>query len=236
MSKDIGRSSDVVAKPIDRAHKWPGRRGCYHPRPPQTRTCRIPASGSSRESFAECEADEHSYRSYRHSVTRRMSRSRRHTWAAIHCRFVDRFAGSMSPPPFPGNGSLHAAPPFPLRGPSEPSSPALSGTTKALRLPIRVSMVAYLVCFHCPRVTSTFVLAAALPQDRRISSGPGRLVIRSPQVPALSYVDANGISQVSRRSVPCLCSIPRPRSNRCTLAIPVTSMLPPLPIRRRLRR
>src|SRR5712691_2591955 len=26
----------------------PGRRGCFHPRPPQTRTCRFPASGSSR--------------------------------------------------------------------------------------------------------------------------------------------------------------------------------------------
>jgi hypothetical protein len=24
----------------------PGRRGCFHPRPPQTRTCRFPASGS----------------------------------------------------------------------------------------------------------------------------------------------------------------------------------------------
>jgi len=92
-----------------------------------------------------------------------------------------------------------------------------------------------LVRFHCPRVTSAFVLAAALPQDRRVSSGPGRLLVRPPQLPASSYVDANGISQVSRRSVPCLCSVPRPRSNQCTLAISVTSMLPPLPIQRRLR-
>src|SRR6266540_1379956 len=31
----------------------PGRRGGCPPRPPQTRTCRFPASGSSRESFAQ---------------------------------------------------------------------------------------------------------------------------------------------------------------------------------------
>src|SRR3954462_5361671 len=30
----------------------PSRRGCCHPRPSQTRTCRFPASGSSGESFA----------------------------------------------------------------------------------------------------------------------------------------------------------------------------------------
>jgi hypothetical protein len=34
----------------------------------------------------------------------------------------------------------------------------------------------------------------------------------------ISRVDANGISQVFRRSFPCLCSVPRPRSNRCALA------------------
>ena len=49
------------------------------------------------------------------------------------------------------------------------------------------------------------------------------------------YVDANGISQVFRRSIPCLCSVPRPRSNRRALAIAVTPMLPPLCAQRRLR-
>ena len=48
-------------------------------------------------------------------------------------------------------------------------------------------------------------------------------------------MDANGISQVSRRSFPCLCSALRPRPNRCRLAISVTSMLPPRPTRRRLQ-
>ena len=32
----------------------PSRWGCRHPHPSQTRTCRFPASGSSRESFARC--------------------------------------------------------------------------------------------------------------------------------------------------------------------------------------
>jgi hypothetical protein len=43
--------------------------------------------------------------------------------SAIHCRFVDRFAGSMPPPVFPANGSLLVTPPFPPSGPGEPGSP-----------------------------------------------------------------------------------------------------------------
>ena len=34
--------------------RLPSRWGCRHPHPSQTRTCRFPASGSSRESFARC--------------------------------------------------------------------------------------------------------------------------------------------------------------------------------------
>ena len=185
--------------------------------------------------MADCGADDHSYRSCRHSVTRWGRRSRHPPVRLSIVVTLTSWQGACPFRCFPAMAPSARRLPFLLRGPSEPSSPALSGTTKALRLPIRVSMVAYLVRFHCPRVTSMFVLAAALPEERRVSSGPGRLVIRSPQVPASSYVDANRISQVSRRSVPCLCSIPRPRSNRCTLAMSVTSMLPPLPIRRRLR-
>src|SRR5439155_3836741 len=43
--------------------------------------------------------------------------------SAIHRRFVDRFAGLMSLPVFPVDGSLSTAPPFPTSGPGEPSSP-----------------------------------------------------------------------------------------------------------------
>jgi len=47
-------ANDVLRQPINLGFicAQPGRRGCCHPRPPQTRTCRFPASGSSRESFA----------------------------------------------------------------------------------------------------------------------------------------------------------------------------------------
>src|SRR5712691_6630853 len=63
--------------------------------------------------------DDHSYRS---SVRGRpRSLAERGAFAplasmASHCRFVDRFVGLMSPPVFPANGSLHAAPPFPPSG------------------------------------------------------------------------------------------------------------------------
>jgi len=39
-----------------------------------------------------------------------------------------------------------------------------------------------------------------------------------PPLLRLPRVDADGISQVFRRSFLCLCSVPRPRSNRCALA------------------
>ncbi len=102
----------------------PGRRGCCHPRPPQTRTCRFPASGSSQESFADgCVAND----AIRHSLNEE-----------------------------------HLASPA-----------ALSGTMKALRLPTRVSTVAYLFRFRCPRDPSSFVSAIALPEGRRPLPGPG---------------------------------------------------------------
>ena len=48
----------------------PGRRGRYHPRPPQTRTCAIHAFGSSRESFADDVMDAFgAILCHRHSLT-----------------------------------------------------------------------------------------------------------------------------------------------------------------------
>ena len=45
----LRRTARAVASP-----RLPSRWGCRHPHPSQTRTCRFPASGSSRESFARC--------------------------------------------------------------------------------------------------------------------------------------------------------------------------------------
>jgi len=126
--------------------------------------------------------------------------------------------------------------PFLLRGPGEPSSPALSGTMKALRLPIRVSMVAYLVRFHCPRVTSAFVFASALLKARRFLFQARTLGHPAAPTAGLCLRGRDGISQVFRRSFLCLCSVPGPRSSRRALAITVTSVLPPLGGRRRPQR
>jgi hypothetical protein len=91
------------------------------------------------------------------------------------------------------------------------------------------------VRFHRPRDPPVFVFRCCAPGRSEGSSGPGPWFSPAAHFPACSRVDANGTSQVFRRSFPCLCSAPRPRSNRRTLAISVTSMLPPLSARRRLR-
>jgi hypothetical protein len=77
----------------------PGRRGCYHPRPPQIRTRRFLASGSSRESFADDVMDDHIGRSaHRHSLLGQ-------TFSVSHqfgypCRIVDTGYRAQSPPVF----------------------------------------------------------------------------------------------------------------------------------------
>jgi hypothetical protein len=91
-----------------------------------------------------------------------------------------------------------------------------------------------LVSLPPPTRSSFFVLARTLPQERRSLPGQGSGGAGYPNL-RLSRVDANGISQVSRRSFPCLCSALRPRSNRCVLAISATSILPTLCAQRRLR-
>ena len=56
-------------------------------------------------------------------------------------------------------------------------------------------------------------------------------------MPACSHVDVSGTSQVSRRSIPCLCLGPGPRPNQRSLTyLSVSSMLPPLVRQRRLQR
>ena len=74
-----------------------GRRGCYHPRPPQIRTRRFPASGSSRESFADDVMDAFgAILCHRHSLTEGIYL----VSLAIHVVSWTRFAGCMSRPLF----------------------------------------------------------------------------------------------------------------------------------------
>ena len=96
--------------------------------------------------------------------------------------------------------------------------PALSGTMKALRLPIRASRP---LISSLPRPTRFSLVRArrSAPGSLENAPRPGPLFSRRPYSPACSRVDANGISQVFRRSIPCLCSVPGPRSNRRVLTI-----------------
>jgi hypothetical protein len=79
-------------------------------------------------------------------------------------------------------------------------------------------------------------LMPALPGGWRSRYGPGSLFSRRSYLPARSRVDVSGISQVSRRPILCLCPGPRPRPDRRTLAITVSSMLPLLTRKQRLQR
>ena len=81
--------------------------------------------------------------------------------------------GACPLPCFPAMAPSTRRLPFLLRGPGEPSSPALSGTTKALRLPIRASAVTYGFASAAHPIPPAFVFAAALLQGRRSLPGPG---------------------------------------------------------------
>src|SRR4051794_29705678 len=104
---------------------------------------------------------------------------------------------------------------------------------KALRLPtphpVRFWFAAGL------RAVLRFVLAEALPGGWRSRPGLGRLVRRRPGS-GWRPRGRGGISQVPRRSIPCLCPAPRPRPNQWSLTKAVPPMLPPRPTRRRFQR
>ncbi len=139
-----------------------------------------------------------------------------------------------SPPVFPGNGSRPVAPPSLARVPVSPvprGQRYYEGATTSCASP-----VAYLFRFRGPRDPPLFVLAlAALPDGWR--TRPGQAFGQpAAHLPAHSRSGASGISQVPRRSVPCLCPGPRPRPDRRSLTLTVSSMLPPFNPQRRLQR
>jgi len=184
-----------------------------------------------------CGANDHSYRSFvtlSHSLCGELSRL--HASTAIHCRVVYRLAGCMSLSVFPVNGSLRAAPPFPPAGSRRARFPRSrryyeGATTSHPRVHGRL-----FVSLPLPTGTSWFVLAAALPEGRRTSSGPGRLVIRPPKLPALNTWTRMGSLRSS--GDPSCASAPFQDPGRADAPLPVadTSMLPPLSGRRRPRR
>jgi hypothetical protein len=68
------------------------------------------------------------------------------------------------------------------------------------------------------------------------SSDPEHLISRRPNPRHDAPVGACGISQVSWRSIPCLCPAPRPRPSRQDLALAILSVLPPANPNRRPQR
>ena len=94
--------------------------------------------------------------------------------------------------------------------------PDVAGTMKALRLPARASW------FLMVSVTGpTLLLVRArrsAPDGAEVAVRPGSLFTRRPFVPGFCVMDASGISQVSWRSIPCLCPAPRPRPSQQDLA------------------
>jgi hypothetical protein len=119
----------------------------------------------------------------------------------------------------PANGSLLMAPPFPRSGPGESGSPTSQVILRCYDFPSRI-LGHLFVSLPRPTLPSSVRvsrLALALPEGQRVPSGPGRCSPAT-QLPVCSRVDVSGISQVPRRSVPCLCLVPGPRPNRRCLA------------------
>ncbi len=146
--------------------------------------------------------------------------------SAIRCRFVDRFVGFRAPSHVSGQRfSTHGAP-LPSVGSRRARFPVFIGTMKALRLPARANLVPYGFGRrpHAPLLFSC--IAEALLTARRALVRPGTL--GQPAFPArhVAPVGACGISQVSWRSIPCLCPAPRPRPSRQDLALAILPMLP----------
>ena len=106
-----------------------------------------------------------------------------------------------------------------------------------LRLP--ATHIRSLICFASGVHAILLGSCLAILRSQKVGepSGPGSLFNRRPDLPVCLHVDVNGTSQVSRRSIPCLCPALRPRPNRRSLAsLTVSSMLPPRFPRRRLQR
>ena len=131
------------------------------------------------------------------------------------------------------------APLFPRSGPGESSSPMSPVLLRCYDFPF--THTRSLICFasgaHATLLGSCLAACACAP-GRSEGAFRARVHVQpTTRLPACSHVDVSGISQVSRRSVPCLCLGPRPRPNRRSLAsLTVSSMLPPRFPRQELQR
>ena len=116
------------------------------------------------------------------------------------------------------NDSLLMTPLFPRSGPGESGSPTSQVILRCYDFPSRIHGRLFVSLPGSTLPSSVRVSQLALPEGRRVLSGPGSLFNRRPKLPAYFHVDVSGISQVPRRSILCLCLVPRPRPNRRSLA------------------
>jgi hypothetical protein len=154
--------------------------------------------------------------------------------STIHCRFVNRFAGSMSLPVCPANGSLCTAPPFPRSGPGEPGSPLSQVLWRRYDFPsayqrslIGFASTAHAILLLCVRRSA--------PGGSKVPSRPG------PWVPAARSSGCcvwTLMGSLRSSGDPSRAFAPLQDPGRTDVASPLTttSMLPPLGRRRRLRR
>lgn len=137
---------------------------------------------------------------------------------AIRCRCVDRFVGSRVPSHVSGQRFSTHGTFLPSAGSRRARFPVFIGTMKVLRLPARANPVPYgfgrrshapLLCSCSPRRSQ---------RARRKLVRPGTLGQPAFRARHAARVGASGISQVSWRSILCLCPAPRPRPSRQSLA------------------
>src|SRR5271156_4463613 len=131
------------------------------------------------------------------------------------------------------------APLFPRSGPGESGSPTSQVILRCYDFPARIPghLFVSLPGSTLPSSVRVSQLALTLPEGRRGAFRARVNVQPATRLPACSHVDVSGTSQVSRRSILCLCLGPGPRPNQRSLAyLSVSSMLPPLRGQRRLQR
>jgi hypothetical protein len=111
------------------------------------------------------------------------------------------------------------APPFPRSGPGESGSPTSQVVLRCYDFPSRI-LGHLFVSLPRPTLPSSFVSRGLRSRSQKVRGClRGRVVVQpATQLPVCSRVDVSGISQVPRRSVPCLCLVPGPRPNRRCLA------------------
>ena len=159
--------------------------------------------------------------------------------SAIRCRFVDRFARPKVLSHVARQRFSPRDAPLSSIGSRRDQFSDVISTMRALRLPTHASPVTYLFRFRGPRDSSS-VRARRCQRSRAVGGGPAtgqdHCSAGDLKLPAHLHVDASGTSQVPRRPILCLCPVPRPRPDRRTLAITVSSMLPLLTGKQRLQR